>query len=63
MNGKFPVPNEVVETTLANALAAGCEKLGLFFMVGLSGQTPAIAMRTVGYCRHLVERFGADRRL
>jgi len=63
VNGKFPVPNEVVEDTLAAALAEGCGKLDLFFMVGLSGQTPAKAMETVDYCRHLVERFGADPRL
>ncbi len=63
VTGKFPVPNEVVEATLAAALDEGCQKLDLFFMVGLSGQTPAIALGTVDYCRHLVERFGADRRL
>ena len=63
VNGKFPVPNEVVEATLAAALDEGCDKLDLFFMVGLSKQTPAIALETVDYCRHLVERFGADRRL
>ena len=63
VNGKFPVPNEVVEETLAAALDEGCAKLDLFFMVGLSGQTPAIALQSVEYCRHLVERFGADRRL
>jgi len=63
VNGKFPVPNEVVEATLAAALDAGCEKLDLFFMVGLSGQTPEIAMSTVDYCRHLIKRFGADKRL
>ncbi len=62
-NGKFPVSNEIVEETLAAALAQGCEKLDLFFMVGLSGQTPAKALATVDYCRHLVERFGADKRL
>lgn len=32
-------------------------------MVGLSGQTRAKALSTVDYCRHLVERFGADPRL
>ncbi|MDA8057366.1 MAG: hypothetical protein M0032_05240, partial [Actinomycetota bacterium] len=63
VNGKFPVPNDVVEATLAAALDEGCEKLDLFFMIGLSGQTPAIALQTVDYCAHLVERFGADRRL
>jgi B12-binding domain/radical SAM domain protein len=63
VNGKFPVPNEVVEDTLAAALAEGCGKLDLFFMVGLSGQTPSKALETVDYCRHLVERFEADERL
>jgi hypothetical protein len=63
VNGKFPVPNEIVEKTLQAALDHGCEKLDLFFMVGLSGQTPAIARATVDYCRHLVERFDAEPRL
>ncbi|RNI21313.1 TIGR04190 family B12-binding domain/radical SAM domain protein [Flexivirga caeni] len=63
VNGKFGVSNERVEQTLAAALAEGCEKLDLFFMVGLAGQTPEKAMETVDYCRHLVERFGGDKRL
>jgi B12-binding domain/radical SAM domain protein len=63
VNGKFGVSNEVVEHTLAAALDEGCDKLDLFFMVGLSGQTPAKALETVDYCRHLIERFGADKRL
>jgi B12-binding domain/radical SAM domain protein len=63
VNGKFPVPNEVVEETLRAALATGCQKLDLFFMVGLSGQTADIARSTVDYCRDLVDRFGADQRL
>jgi B12-binding domain/radical SAM domain protein len=63
VNGKFPCGNEAVERTIAAALAEGCGKLDLFFMVGLSGQTPESAMGTVDYCRHLVEKFGADPRL
>ncbi|HYQ63403.1 TIGR04190 family B12-binding domain/radical SAM domain protein [Actinophytocola sp.] len=63
INGKFPCGNEALERTIAAALAEGCGKLDLFFMVGLSGQTPESAMGTVDYCRHLVERFGADPRL
>lgn len=55
--------NELVEETLAAALAEGCAKLDLFFMVGLSGQTRDKAMATVEYCRGLVERFGSDPRL
>jgi B12-binding domain/radical SAM domain protein len=62
-NGKFGVSNDVVEATLAGALAEGCDKIDLFFMVGLSGQTPAKALETVDYCRHLIEKFGADKRL
>lgn len=63
VNGKFGVSNAAVESTLAAALEEGCQKLDLFFMVGLSGQTPESALETVDYCRHLVERFGADKRL
>jgi len=63
VNGKFPVSNAAVEETIAAALDQGCEKLDLFFMVGLPRQTPADALATVDYCRHLVERFHADKRL
>lgn len=63
INGKFPVGNDEVEATLRAALDSGCEKLDLFFMVGLSGQTPQAALATVDYCRHLVDLFGADPRL
>lgn len=63
INGKFPVSNEVVEDTLQAALDAGCDKLDLFFMVGLSGQTPDGARSTIDYCRRLVDRFGSDPRL
>jgi hypothetical protein len=63
VNGKFGVSNAAVEATLAAALAEGCDKVDLFFMVGLSGQDHDSAMGTIDYCRHLVERFGADARL
>lgn len=63
INGKFGVSNVAVEKTLEAALAEGCSKVDLFFMVGLSGQDHASAMSTVGYCRQLVERFGRDPRL
>lgn len=63
VNGKFPCSNAEVEETLAQALAHGCRKLDLFFMVGIPHQSRAQALDTVGYCEHLVERFGADPRL
>ncbi len=62
-NGKFACSDAAVEETLAGALAHGCGKLDLFFMVGVPHQTRESALGTVDYCRHLVERFGADPRL
>ena len=62
-NGKFLCSNEKIEQTLAEALAHGCRKLDIFFMVGIPFQTAASAMETVQYCEHLARRFSADRRL
>jgi B12-binding domain/radical SAM domain protein len=62
-NGKFPWPNAIVEETIERALAHGCHKLDVFFMTGLPGQRYADALRIADYCEHLLERFGADRRL
>ncbi len=63
INRKFPYPNRQLEDTIASALAHGCRKLDLFFMVGLPHQTPASALETVAFCEHLAGRFGNDRRL
>ena len=63
VNGKFPCSNDEVAATLGRALDHGCSKLDLFFMVGIPHQTRSLALATVDYCRHLVERFGADPRL
>jgi B12-binding domain/radical SAM domain protein len=62
-NAKFDYPNAALESTIASALDHGCRKLDLFFMVGIPGQRPQDALATVGYCDHLVTRFGADARL
>ncbi len=58
VNGKFPFSNEVLESTIEGALAHGCRKLDLFFMVGIPHQTYGQAMEAVDYYRHLLERFG-----
>lgn len=63
INGKFPCSNTELEATIAAALAHGCGKLDLFFMVGIPHQTPSQALGTVDYCRHLIRRFSADPRL
>lgn len=62
-NGKFICSNEKLEETLEAALHHGCQKLDLFFMVGIPHQRYEDALATVDYCQHLVERFHADRRL
>ncbi len=63
VNGKFACSNEAVESMIASALAHGCRKLDIFFMVGIPDQTPAQALADVDYCAGLVDRFGANNRL
>ncbi|MDH3261247.1 MAG: TIGR04190 family B12-binding domain/radical SAM domain protein [Acidimicrobiia bacterium] len=63
INGKFPFSNEQLESTIAGALAHGCRKLDLFFMVGIPHQTYGQALASVDYYRHLLERFGEGGKL
>jgi len=60
---KFPVSNAEVERTISGALAHGCNRLDLFFMVGLPHQTYDDAMAAVPYCERLIEMYSGDRRL
>ena len=62
-NGKFPWSNSVVEKTIQSALAHGCRKVDVFFMVGIPHQRYADALAIVDYCEHLIRRFGADGRV
>lgn len=57
-NGKFPWSNEVAEQTMASALAHGCRKLDVFFMMGLPHQPREDAERIAAYAERLVARFG-----
>jgi B12-binding domain/radical SAM domain protein len=50
--------NAEMEDTIGAALASGCSKFDLFFMIGLPHQTPEHALASVDYCRHLLQRFG-----
>ena len=59
---KFPVSNALFEETVAGALAHGCNRLDLFFMVGLPHQTYEDVMSVVPYCERLLE-LNNDRRL
>jgi hypothetical protein len=58
-----PYSNEELEDTIGYALEAGCQRLDLFFMIGLARQTYQTVMGTVDYCEHLLRRFNkpADR--
>ncbi len=60
---KFPVSNSEVERTISGALAHGCNRLDIFFMVGLPHQTYEDVMSTIPYCEHLLELFSSDKRL
>ncbi|MBN1260710.1 MAG: TIGR04190 family B12-binding domain/radical SAM domain protein [Anaerolineae bacterium] len=56
-----PYTNAEIEETIAASLAAGARRFDLFFMIGLSEQTPESALETVSYCRTLLERFDDGR--
>jgi len=46
-----PYTNAAIERTLDDALEAGCQRLDLFFMIGLKEQTYASVMETMDYSR------------
>lgn len=60
LNGKFGCSNEEAEATIASALAHGCSKLDIFYMVGIPAQTVADAMATIPYCDALADKLGND---
>jgi B12-binding domain/radical SAM domain protein len=60
-DGEPSYDNARLESVFAEALALGCRRIDVFFMIGLPGQTRASVMETVDYCGTLFQRF--DRRL
>jgi len=58
-----PYSDKDLEQTLADALDVGCRRLDVFFMIGLSRQTPQSVMDTIDYCEHLYKKFRGDKRL
>jgi len=51
--------NAALERTVADALAAGCQRFDIFFMIGLPKQTFDSVMGTVDYCEYLMAKFNA----
>ncbi|HUF39286.1 MAG TPA: TIGR04190 family B12-binding domain/radical SAM domain protein [Anaerolineales bacterium] len=49
--------NAAIEEMIAASLAAGARRFDLFYMIGLSQQTPASVLETVEESRRLLERF------
>ena len=49
--------NDELEETIAGALAAGCQRVDVFFMTGLPKQTTKSVMDTIDYCGFLLDRF------
>jgi B12-binding domain/radical SAM domain protein len=60
-----PYTTEAIEHTIRTALDAGCQRLDLFFMIGLREQSYESVMGTVDYCTRLLARYAAagDHRL
>jgi len=54
---------EALEQTLSDALAVGCGRLDLFFLIGLPGQTRESVMENIDYCDYLLRKFNDDKRL
>ncbi len=54
--------NEALEQTISDALDAGCQRLDLFFMIGLPKQTTQSVMDTIDYCDYLFQKFKGDKR-
>jgi B12-binding domain/radical SAM domain protein len=60
-----PYSNAAIEATMEYALEAGCQRLDIFFMIGLPRQDHQSVMDTIDYCEYLMKRFNRsnDRRL
>lgn len=53
MEGEIGYDNAALENLLREALKLGCDRIDVFFMIGLPKQTYGSVMETVDYCEHL----------
>ncbi|MFH1334986.1 MAG: TIGR04190 family B12-binding domain/radical SAM domain protein [Candidatus Zixiibacteriota bacterium] len=58
-----PYDNQRMEEMIERILGRGCNKLDLFFMVGIPRQDSESVMQTVDYVDYLLERFGKTKKL
>jgi radical SAM superfamily enzyme YgiQ (UPF0313 family) len=53
-----PYSNEAMEALIENLIEFGCQRIDLFFMVGLPEQDYASVMGTADYCDGLLKKLG-----
>jgi len=58
-----PYDNQKMEEMIQSALEFGCQRLDLFFMIGLPHQNYQSVLDTVEYCDYLLEKFGKGKKL
>ena len=56
-----PYTNESMETLIENLIEAGCQRIDLFFMVGLPHQDYQSTMATADYCDRLLKHLGKSK--
>ena len=58
-----PYQNQEMEKMIQSALELDCQRLDLFFMIGLPYQSYQSVLDTVEYCDYLLEKFGKGKKL
>jgi B12-binding domain/radical SAM domain protein len=58
-----PFSDAAIEESVESILDVGCQRMDLFYMSGMPGQTPQSVLDTIEYCGHLLRRFDGDERL
>jgi radical SAM superfamily enzyme YgiQ (UPF0313 family) len=55
-----PYSNVEIEQTIDDALEFGCQRLDLFFMIGIKEQTYQSVMDTVAYSRNMLQKYSRN---
>ena len=58
-----PFSDQSIASSIEHILDVGCQRMDLFFMSGMPGQTPQSVLDTIEYSGHLLRRFNGDERL
>jgi B12-binding domain/radical SAM domain protein len=58
-----PYTTDAMERTVRSAIERGAEKLDIYYMVGLSGQSPESVLNSIVYTKRLYERMGKSTKI